>query len=343
MPPTSEDRSPAEVRDLLDRPLRDLRVSVTDRCNLRCRYCMPREHFGPGAAFLPRSEILSFEEIAEVVEAGLPLGLRKVRITGGEPLLRRELPELIRQLRRFPVELALTTNGHRLSTLASQLAQAGLHRVSVSLDALEPGLYSRITDSPSSVDQVLAGIDAAEAAGLTPVKINAVVRRGCNEAQALPLVERFLGRKATVRFIEFMDVGATNGWDPNAVVTGAEIRRAIEKRFVLEPVSGEPVGAVAERWRIAGTDQEVGFINSVTRPFCRGCTRLRLSANGRVHRCLFASEGFDLRAVLRSPRRPGMLTETLAALWRGRGDRYSELRARGAAPTGRPEMSYLGG
>ena len=304
---------------------------------------MPREHFGAATEYLAKPEILTFEEIARIVESALPLGLRKVRITGGEPLLRRDLPELIRQLRRFPVELALTTNGHRLAALAQRLKDAGLDRVSVSLDALDPTLYEQITDGKLPVSRVLEGIERAQAVGLAPVKVNAVIRRNCNENQIRPLVRYFTGKGPVVRFIEFMDVGDTNDWQRASVVTGAEILSKVEEEFVLDPVPTHSFEAVAERWRVRNSDQEIGIISSVSRPFCRGCTRLRLAANGQLHRCLFASDRFDIRPALRDVDGQADLTEILANLWRTRDDRYSELRMKLDGLVRKPEMSYLGG
>ncbi len=328
------------IRDQLGRPLADLRVSVTDRCNFRCRYCMPREHFGQEHRFLPRSDILSFEEITRVVDAMLPLGLRKVRLTGGEPLLRSELPKLIGMLRALPgLELALTTNGSLLSKHAQALRDAGLDRITVSLDSVSPEVFARMTDSELPVQEVLAGIQAARAAGFPPLKINAVVRRGVNDHTLVDLARHFKGSGQVVRFIEYMDVGLTNGWRMEQVVSGQEMIARIDAEMPLEPVSPTHRGEVAKRYRYRDGSGEVGVITSVSEPFCGDCGRLRLSADGRIFGCLFAREGQDLRALLRAE---GDLSAAVAGFWRARGDRYSELRSLGKGVR-RLEMSYLGG
>ena len=342
--------------DQLGRALRDLRVSVTDRCNFRCTYCMPREVFGPGHAFLPRSALLSFEEIARVVAAFTGLGVRKVRLTGGEPLLRRDLDQLVAALVALPgvEDLALTTNGALLTEHAARLAQAGLPRVTVSLDALDPEVFAAMADTDLGVARVLEGIEAARAAGLA-VKVNAVIRRGVNEDEIVPLAAYGRDLGVAVRFIEYMDVGASNGWRLDDVVPAAEIRARIAAQWPLEPVAPAYAGEVATRWRYADGTGEVGVIASVTQPFCGDCTRARLSAQGEVFTCLFAAAGHDLRPVLRDGA-PGdgdadireRLTEAIRAIWTGRDDRYSELRAHAADADGRRElprveMSYIGG
>ena len=334
----------AALRDQLGRPLGDLRVSVTDRCNFRCRYCMPREHFDQEHRYLPRADILSFEEISRVVAALVPLGLRKVRLTGGEPLLRSELPELVAQLRRWPeLELALTTNASLLAKQAPALRAAGLDRLTVSLDSVAPEVFARMTDSELPVSEVLSGIDAAHAAGFGPIKINAVVRRGVNDHTIVELARHFKGSGDIVRFIEYMDVGLTNGWRMDHVVSGQEIVARIGAELPLEPLTPNYTGEVAKRYRYRDGSGEVGVITSVTQPFCGDCARLRLSADGQIFGCLFARVGSDVRSLLRASNDDAALTEALSRFWRARGDRYSELRATGKVHLPRLEMSYLGG
>ncbi len=330
-------------RDSRARPLHDLRISVTDRCNFRCPYCMPRERFGADWPFLPRSAVLTFEEIERLARLFVCLGVRKIRLTGGEPLLRRDLTRLIERLAALPVDLALTTNGSLLAEQAAALRAAGLHRVSVSLDALDADIFRRLSDAPATPDEVLAGIAAAAAAGLRPVKINTVVVRGVNEDQILPLVERFRGTGQVLRFIEYMDVGTTNGWNLADVVPAAEIRRRVEAAHPLEAVPPEVPGEVASRWRFRDGGGEIGFIASVSEPFCGACSRARISAEGRLFTCLFASHGHDLRTALRDGSLDEDLLETLRSIWQHRDDRYSELRNRVTSRSERVEMSYLGG
>ena len=332
--------------DAFGRELRDLRLSVTDRCNMRCRYCMPREVFGPDHAFLERDELLSFEELTRVVTAAARLGVRKVRLTGGEPLLRRGLPELVAMLRDVPgiEDLALTTNGVLLPTHAPALRGAGLTRVTVSLDAMDDETFTAVTDAPYRVDQVLAGMDAAEAEGFPPCKINAVVRRGVNEHAIVDLARHGRETGRTVRFIEFMDVGTTNGWDRDEVVAADEVLTAISEHWEVEPIDGEP--GVAERYRYLDGAGEVGVIASVTRAFCRTCVRARISAVGELYTCLFASSGTDLRPLIRDGASVDDLEQRLAALWGVRDDRYSLDRARQRASgedDDKVEMSYIGG
>ena len=342
------DPSPAPLRDRLGRPLQDLRVSVTDRCNFRCRYCMPREVFGPDFAFLPREAILSFEEIRRVVGALHERGLRKLRLTGGEPLLRSDLATLIAMLQDLPeLEIALTTNGSLLAAQAADLAAAGLNRVTVSLDSLDDAVFQAMNDVDIPAAQVLAGIEAAAAAGLSPVKINAVVRRGVNDHTIVDLARHFQGTGHTVRFIEFMDVGASNGWRLDEVVPGAEVVHMIDAVLPLEPVAPAYRGEVARRWRYRDGSGEIGVVTSVSQPFCGDCTRARLSAEGKLYTCLFATDGADLRDVLRTGD-DAALHRALATIWSAREDRYSELRSRatdglplGAGP--KIEMSYIGG
>jgi GTP 3',8-cyclase len=331
------------ILDTLGRPLRDLRISVTDRCNFRCVYCMPKEVFGREYEFLPRAELLSFEEIERVARVLVELGVRKLRLTGGEPLLRRELEVLVERLRALgDVDLALTTNGAALATKAEALADAGLDRVTVSLDSLDDEVFRAMNDVDFPVARVLAGIDAAEAAGL-PVKVNVVVKRGLNEGSILEIARRFRGTGHTVRFIEFMDVGATNGWRLDDVVPAAEIVRTIASEFPLEPVEPEYRGEVAERYRYRDGEGEVGVVASVTQPFCGDCTRLRLSADGKLFTCLFSVRGHDLRAVLRGGADDQELDAAIRAIWASRSDRYSELRTAETGELRKVEMSYIGG
>ncbi len=347
-----------KLLDRLGRPIEDLRVSLTDRCNLRCTYCMPREMFGPDHAFLPRHELLSFEELARVLAAFVDLGVTKLRLTGGEPLLRKDLPDLIALL--SPLEglqdIALTTNGILLPRVADQLAEAGLDRVTISLDALDDETFRKTADTPLSVDAVLAGVDAALAAGLQPVKVNSVMQRGVNDHQIEDLAGWARDTGVTLRFIEFMDVGTTNGWIRERVVPAAEIHERINARWPVEPVGatadGSAEGAstdgagrseVAERYRYLDGGGEVGIVASVTRPFCRTCVRARLSAIGELYTCLFAAKGHDLRAVIRDGATDQQLRDAISAVWLARSDRASELRAEGGLTGERVEMSYIGG
>ncbi|MCK9487312.1 MAG: GTP 3',8-cyclase MoaA [Dehalococcoidia bacterium] len=341
---------PAEVSassllDALGRPLHDLRISVTDRCNFRCRYCMPKEVFGPDFAFLPRSEVLAFEEITRVARLFAERGVRKLRLTGGEPTLRAQLPSLVAMLREVPdVDIAMTTNGTMLRALAQPLADAGLDRVTVSLDSLDDPTFRAMNDMDFPVALVLEGIAAAERAGLAPVKVNAVVRRGVNDHTVLALAEHFRGTPHIVRFIEFMDVGTTNGWQMDEVVPASALVAAIDARFPLEPVEANYTGEVAQRYRYRDGAGEVGFITSVTQPFCSTCTRARLSAEGGLYTCLFAGEGTDLRGPLRAGATDADLGAIIDGTWRARTDRYSELRtAQTPGSRKRVEMSYIGG
>jgi cyclic pyranopterin phosphate synthase len=332
------------VSDQLGRSLTDLRVSVTDRCNFRCRYCMPREHFDQEHRYLPRADILSFEEIVRVASALAPLGLRKVRLTGGEPLLRSELSKLVALLKREPsLEVALTTNGSLLAKYAPALRDAGLDRLTVSLDSLSPEVFARMTDSGLPVSDVLAGIEAAHAAGFGPIKINAVVRRGVNDHTIVELARHFKGSGDIVRFIEYMDVGLTNGWRMDHVLSGREIVARIHAELPLEAASANYTGEVAKRHRYLDGSGEIGVITSVTQPFCGDCGRLRLSADGQLFGCLFARVGTDLRTLLRASADDSKLREALHDFWLARGDRYSELRSLGTRGLPRAEMSYLGG
>jgi GTP 3',8-cyclase len=335
--------APALV-DTLGRPLGDLRVSVTDRCNFRCRYCMPREQFGKDHAFLPRAELLTFEEIARFV--GLLGGsLGKVRLTGGEPLLRKDLPGLVRMLKRTPgPSVVLTTNGVLLPQLAGPLADAGLDRLTVSLDALDEAVFRRVTDADYGASQVLAGIAAAAHAGFTRLKVNSVVRRGLNEGEILPLARRFHGTGHELRFIEYMDVGSTNGWSERDVVSADEIVALIDRELPLELVGRDNRSDVAARYRYRDGGGEIGVIASVTKPFCGDCSRLRLSADGQLFTCLFATQGTDLRGPLRAGASDAELYAIVEKLWARRSDRYSEQRPQLIVkPKRKLEMSYIGG
>jgi cyclic pyranopterin phosphate synthase len=331
-----------DVLDTMHRPLRDLRISVTDRCNFRCTYCMPKDVFGRDHRFLDRRELLTFEEIARVAGVFVALGTRKIRITGGEPLVRRDVERLVEQLAVLDVDLTLTTNGSLLPAKAHALAAAGLRRVTVSLDALDDPTFRALNDVDFPVDRVLEGIDAAVEAGL-PVKVNAVVKRGVNEDQIVPMAEFFKKRGQTLRFIEYMDVGHTNGWRLDDVVPAAEIVAALDEAFGVEPVDPSYRGEVAQRWRYRDGSGEFGVIASVTQPFCGDCTRARLSAEGRLFTCLFAVRGTDLRALVRDGASDGELAAAVTGIWRSRADRYSELRSAATVDLPKVEMSYIGG
>jgi GTP 3',8-cyclase len=332
------------LQDALGRPVRDLRISVTDRCNFRCVYCMPKEVYGRDYHFLERRELLTFEEIARLTRAFAGLGVEKVRLTGGEPLLRRELERLVEMLAAIPgLDLTLTTNGSLLPKKAQSLAEAGLRRVTVSLDSLDDEVFRAMNDVDVPVERVLAGIEAAAAAGLAPVKVNMVVKRGVNEESVLPMARYFRGSGHILRFIEYMDVGHTNGWRLDDVVPAAEIVAAIAEELPLGPLEPNYPGEVARRYRYADGSGEIGVIASVTQPFCGACTRARLSAEGRLYTCLFATNGHDLRALLRGGATDAELDEAISSVWRARGDRYSELRSAETANLPRVEMSYIGG
>jgi GTP 3',8-cyclase len=330
--------------DTLGRPLGDLRISVTDRCNFRCRYCMPRERFGTEHRFLPRSELLSFEEITRVVGV-LSSVLRKVRLTGGEPLLRKDLPQLVAMLHEnTSPTVALTTNGVLLPKLAEPLARAGLERLTVSLDALAPEVFKQVTDADYGVTDVLGGIAGATAAGFRSVKINSVIRRGVNDSEILPLARHFRGSGHVLRFIEYMDVGSTNGWAPDEVVSAREIVERIDRELPLEPIARAAASDVASRYRYKDGGGEIGVIASVTQPFCGDCSRLRLAADGQLYTCLFATAGTDLRGPLRAGASDQELLSLLTSVWQKRADRYSEQRQQLIdRPKRKLEMSYLGG
>jgi cyclic pyranopterin phosphate synthase len=330
--------------DTLGRPLRDLRISVTDRCNFRCTYCMPKEVFGKEYEFLRREQLLTFEEIARVARVLAVRGVQKVRLTGGEPLLRRDIERLIAMLGEIPgLDLTLTTNGSLLARKAEALRAAGLRRVTVSLDALDDDVFRAMNDVDFPVAKVLDGIEAAAAAGLAPVKVNMVVKRGVNDDSIVEMARFFRGTGHILRFIEYMDVGATNGWRLDDVVPATEILAAIAEQFPLEPVSPDYRGEVAERWRYADGEGEIGVIASVTRPFCGDCTRARLSADGKLYTCLFAAKGHDLRPLLRSGASDPVIDEAIEQIWSRRADRYSELRTKATPALPKVEMSYIGG
>lgn len=304
---------------------------------------MPKTVFGRDYPFLPRSELLSFEEIVRVCRAAVSLGVEKIRLTGGEPLLRRDIERLIEQLARLPVELTLTTNGVLLQSKARALKNAGLKRVTVSLDGIEEPAFRRMTEADCSVSDVLDGIEAAMAAGLSPIKINCVLKRGCNDDQILPLVRHFRGSGHVLRFIEYMDAGSTNGWKMDEVVPAHEVLATINAAFPLVSVDASYPGEVAERWRYADGAGEVGVIASVTQAFCTDCTRLRLSTDGKLYTCLFANSGHDLRPLLRDGAQESDIADRIADLWDKRADRYSEIRHAATAPERKIEMSYIGG
>lgn len=351
------------LHDTRGRPLRDLRISVTDRCNFRCTYCMPKEVFDSSYRYLPQSALLSFEEITRLARLFVAHGVHKIRLTGGEPLLRKNIEQLIAQLAELrtpdgtPLDITLTTNGALLARKARALAEAGLKRVTVSLDSLDDAVFRRMNDVDFPVARVLEGLEAAQAAGLGPVKVNMVVKRGTNEHHILPMARHFRGSGITLRFIEFMDVGATNQWRMGQVLPSAEVIQRLQAEFPLVPLEPTAPGETAERWGHAGADGqhdpslgEVGVISSVTHAFCGGCNRARLSTEGRMYLCLFASQGHDLRALLRGGASDEALSAAIAGIWQGRSDRYSELRASLPADPADPasgarriEMSYIGG
>lgn len=332
------------LTDRLQRPLRDIRISVTDRCNFRCVYCMPKEVFGRDHQFLEREQLLTFEETARLARIFASLGVRKVRITGGEPLLRRELERLIAMLACIPgLDLTLTTNGSLLAEKAQALTEAGLGRVTVSLDSLDDKVFRAMNDVDFSVERVLAGIDVAARAGLTPIKINVVVKRGVNEHSILPMARYFRGTGHIVRFIEYMDVGHSNGWRLDDVVPATEVLSMIHAEMPIEPIDPNYRGEVASRWRHRDGSGEIGIIASVTQPFCRDCNRARLSADGQLFTCLFATTGQDLRSLLRGGASDDDVTEAICGVWRGRIDRYSETRSAETIDLPKVEMSYVGG
>ncbi len=339
--------------DTLARPLHDLRISVTDRCNFRCVYCMPKEVFDKDYAYLPHSSLLSFEEITRIATLFVAHGVEKIRLTGGEPLLRKNLEGLVAMLAALrtpsgkPLDLTLTTNGSLLARKARALKDAGLNRVTVSLDALDDATFKRMNDVDFAVADVLEGIEAAHAAGLGPVKVNMVVKGGMNEQEILPMARHFKGSPAILRFIEYMDVGASNGWLMDEVIPSAEVIRRIGAEMPLEAIGANYAGETAARWRYADGGGEIGVISSVTQAFCKDCSRARLSTEGKLYTCLFATRGHDLRALLRAGRSDAEISTVVAHLWRARSDRYSETRTINTDGLQRGErkveMSYIGG
>ncbi len=351
---------PGRLTDALGRPLRDLRISVTDRCNFRCNYCMPKEVFDKNYRYLPHDALLSFEEITRLARVFLAHGMRKIRLTGGEPLLRKGLEKLVAQLAELRTvdgaapDITLTTNGSLLARKAQALKDAGLNRVTVSLDGLDDAVFRRMNDVDFPVADVLAGIEAAHAAGLSGIKVNMVVKRGTNDQQILPMARHFRGTGVTLRFIEYMDVGATNGWRMDEVLPSAELIEHLRAELPLVPLDPTAPGETAERWGWADSSGrhdpglgEIGAISSVTKAFCGACNRARLSTEGRMYLCLFAGQGYDLRGLLRGGGGDALLSDAVAAIWQGRTDRYSELRASlppdAAGGSRRVEMSYIGG
>ena len=352
--PATLEAPSGSLQDRLARPLHDLRISITDRCNFRCVYCMPKEIFDSNYQYLPHKELLTFEEITRVARLFIAHGVEKIRLTGGEPLLRKNVEKLIEMLASLrtasgqPLDLTLTTNGSLLARKAQSLKDAGLRRVTVSLDALDDATFKRMNDVDFAVADVLQGIEAAQRVGLGPVKVNMVVKRGMNEQEILPMARHFKDTPAILRFIEFMDVGTSNGWNMRDVVPSAEVLRMIGAAMPLQPADPNYSGETAQRWRYADGGGEIGVISSVTQAFCSDCSRVRLSTEGQLYTCLFASRGHDLRALLRAGRSDMEISSAIAQLWRARSDRYSELRtinteglAQGAAR--KVEMSYIGG
>jgi cyclic pyranopterin phosphate synthase len=332
-----------QLADTLARPMRDLRISVTDRCNFRCVYCMPREVFDAGHEFLPHSAILSFEEIARLARVFVGLGVKKIRLTGGEPLVRKQLHRLVAMLSELPVELTLTTNGSLLARNAVALKAAGLHRVTVSLDSLDDATFRAMNDADYPVAKVIEGIEAAAAAGLAPVKINMVVKRGTNDGDIVAMARRWRGSGHIIRFIEYMDVGSTNGWRMDDVVPSAEVVRRINEAWALEPIGANYPGEVAERWRYLDGAGEIGVISSVTQAFCSSCNRMRLSTEGSLYTCLFGQSGHDLKSLVRSGASDDEIRNEIAAVWQARTDRYSEIRTSQTTSLKKIEMSYIGG
>ncbi len=333
----------ARLADLRGRPLRDLRISVTDRCNFRCTYCMPREVFDADYKFLPHAAILSFEEIARLARVFVGLGVQKIRLTGGEPLLRKDVTELVAMLAPLGAELTLTTNGSTLVKHARALKEAGLDRLTVSLDSLDDATFRAMNDADFPVERVLDGIAAAADAGFSPVKINMVVKRGVNDHQIVEAARYWRDSGHILRFIEFMDVGSTNGWRMDDVIPSAEVVRRVSEAFPLEPAEPNYAGEVAERWRYQDGAGEIGVISSVTQAFCAECNRMRLSTEGSLFTCLFAHQGHDLKSLLRGGADDDALRDAIAAVWRAREDRYSEIRTAETAKARKVEMSYIGG
>jgi cyclic pyranopterin phosphate synthase len=336
--------SNSAISDRLGRPLRDLRISVTDRCNFRCVYCMPKEKFGADHQFLERSALLSFEEITRLARVFKSHGVEKIRLTGGEPLVRRNVEQLVKLLSAIPgLDLTLTTNGSLLAKKAQALRDAGLKRITVSLDSMDDAVFKAMNDVDFPVAKVIEGIDAAAAAGFEPIKVNMVVKRGLNEMSILPMARFFRERRHILRFIEYMDVGATNGWRLDDVVSAREIVDIISREMPLEPADPNYTGEVAERWRYKDGTGEIGVIASVTQAFCRDCTRARISTEGQLYTCLFATSGHDLRSLLRGGASDDELSAAISKVWTARADRYSEIRGEQTMPLKKIEMSYIGG
>ena len=345
------------VADRLGRPLHDLRISITDRCNFRCVYCMPKDVFDKDHVYLPHTALLSFEEITRLARLFVEHGVEKIRLTGGEPLLRKHIERLVGMLAALrtpsgkPLDLTLTTNGSLLAKKAQSLKDAGLNRVTVSLDSLDDATFRRMNDVDFAVADVLHGIDVAHQVGLGPIKVNMVVKAGMNEQEIVPMARHFKGTPYILRFIEYMDVGASNGWDLREVIPSAEVARRIGAHMPLQPIDPNYTGETAARWRYLDGGGEIGLISSVTQAFCSDCSRARLSTEGKLYTCLFASGGHDLRALLRDGRSDAEISSAMAQLWRGRGDRYSELRSSQTVLGGaalepgkkKVEMSYIGG
>ncbi|MBC7859799.1 MAG: GTP 3',8-cyclase MoaA [Burkholderiaceae bacterium] len=351
--PARLEAASGHIADRLARPLHDLRISVTDRCNFRCVYCMPKEVFDKDYAFLPHSSLLSFEEITRIARLFVAHGVEKIRLTGGEPLLRKDIEKLVAMLSELrtpsgqPLDLALTTNGSLLARKAQALKDAGLRRVNVSLDALDDATFRRMNNVDFAVRDVLGGIEAAQRAGLGPIKVNMVVKGGMNDQEIVPMARHFRHTPHILRFIEYMDVGASNGWDLKEVIPSAEVVRRIDREMALVPAAPNYSGETAARWRYRDGGGEIGVVSSVTQAFCADCTRARLSTEGKLFTCLFAGAGHDLRALLRGGRDDAEISSAIAHLWRARADRYSETRTANTAGIGprapKVEMSYIGG
>lgn len=332
------------LTDTLNRPLRDLRISVTDRCNFRCVYCMPREIFGSDYPYLPHNEVLTFEEIARLARIFAGHGVKKIRLTGGEPLVRKDIHLLVKMLAEIPsLDLTLTTNGALLARQAQALKDAGLKRVTVSLDSLDDETFKALNDADFPVAKVVEGMDAAANVGLEPIKVNMVVKRGVNESSILPMARFFRERGYILRFIEYMDVGHTNGWRMDDVVPSAEVIKMISTEMPLEPIDPNYRGEVAERWRYTDGGGEIGVISSVTQAFCRDCNRARISAEGKLYTCLFAVKGHDLKALMRNGATDDELSQAISRVWGKRDDRYSELRSENTIDLPKVEMSHIGG
>lgn len=335
---------PMTITDTLNRPLRDLRISVTDRCNFRCVYCMPKEIFGSDYPYLPHKEVLTFEEITRLARIFATFGVKKIRLTGGEPLVRKDLPNLVSMLSKIPnLDLTLTTNGSLLPGNAQALKDAGLKRVTVSLDSLDNDIFKALNDVDFPVGKVIEGMEAAHMVGLEPIKVNMVVKRGVNESSILPMAHYFREKGYILRFIEYMDVGHTNGWRTDEVVSAKEIIKTISAELPLEPLEPNYKGEVAERWRYKDGSGEIGMISSVTQPFCRDCNRARLTAEGKLYTCLFAVKGHDLKSLVRSEATDEDISNEIARIWDRRSDRYSELRSENTIGLPKVEMSHIGG